>query len=112
MSKKEELQFDVEGHVDVEAIIDERSYNTPPTEYVAPGKDRKWRARDLLDIHWKLVGIECPASFNKIMSCIVGHANPDNGACFPRQKTISVETGYSVKTIKRATDWWNSKEDS
>ena len=110
MSKKEELQFDVEGHVDVEAIIDERSYNTPPTEYVAPGKDRKWRARDLLDIHWKLVGIKCPESFRSIMSCIVGHANPLSGVCYPRHKTIARETGYSVETTKRAIKWWTQRE--
>ena len=80
MKKKEELLFDHYGQVDVEAIIDKRNYNTPPTEYIAPGKDRKWRSRDLLDIHWKLVGIECPASSTELC--------PACGRCEPAQRCV------------------------
>jgi hypothetical protein len=64
----------------------------------------------LLDIHWNLVALECPASFNRIMSCIIGHANPKNGVCCLRHKTIAVETGYSVETVKRAIKWWTQKQ--
>jgi len=78
-----------------------------PIEYVAPGPEQKWRARDLLDIHWELVGIPTPSpSYNRIMSCIIGHANPTTGRCQLKQKLIAVETGYCVKTVRRVIDWW------
>ena len=101
MSKCDNTEHNREMMVD--SIMSQRDL---PAQYRAPGKDQKWRARDLLDIHWNLVGIECAASFNRIMSCIVGHANPNNGACFPRRETIARETGYSVATVKRAIKWW------
>jgi hypothetical protein len=79
-------------------------------EYTAPGAEQKWRARDLLDIHWKLTGIEIPSeSYTRIKSCIIGHANPTTGRCQLKQKLIAAETGYCVKTVKRVTDWWESK---
>jgi hypothetical protein len=81
-----------------------------PIQYTAPGAEQKWRARDLLDIHWNLTGIKCPESFNRIMSCIIGHANPDNGVCFPGQTTIGIETGCSRRTVQRGIDWWTKKK--
>jgi len=40
-------------------------------QYTPPKQDQKWRARDLVDIHWELVGIPTPSpSYNRIMSCI------------------------------------------
>jgi hypothetical protein len=80
-----------------------------PTQYVAPGAEKKWRARDLLDIHWNLANIECPESFNRVLSCIIGHANPLNGTCNPRQETIAIETGLSRETVKRAIKWWKKQ---
>src|SRR5262245_41269633 len=78
--------------------------------YVAPGAEQKWRARDLVDIHWKLTGIETPSvSHNRVMSCIIGHANPNTGRCQVKQKLIAAETGYSPKTVRRAADWWVSQ---
>ena len=78
-----------------------------PVEFIAPGKERKWRARDLVDIHWKLTGIEPPSeSYCRIISCIIGHANPRTGTCYPSHATIAIETGYSVKTVQRVIDWW------
>ena len=81
----------------VESIMSQREWNGEQTEYTTPGRDQKWRARDLLDIHWNLTGIKCPESFNRIMSCIVGHVNVNTGACFPKQSTIAIETGVSRK---------------
>jgi hypothetical protein len=77
----------------------------PITQYTKPGEDQKWRARDLLDIHWNLVGTACPVSFNRILSCIIGHANPTTGRCDPKQKLIAMETGYSRDTVIRAVKW-------
>ena len=82
----------------------------PIVEYDAPGAAQKWRARDLVDIHWKLVGEDPPSeSYNRIMSCIIGHANPTTGRCQLKQKLIAAETGYSRDTVIRAVNWWEAK---
>jgi hypothetical protein len=82
-----------------------------PIQYIAPGAERRWRARDLVDIHWKLTGIETPSeSYNRIMSCIIGHANPNTGRCQLKRKLIAAETGYSIETVKRVIKWWVSKK--
>ena len=65
-------EFDREGTAHNRQFLREDGEGT---KYTAPTKDQKWRARDLLDIHWKLTGIKCPESFNRVMSCIVGHVN-------------------------------------
>ena len=44
------------------------------------------------------------------MSCIIGHANPNTGCCYPGQSVIGFETGYSRDTIKRAITWWTDRE--
>jgi hypothetical protein len=94
----------------VETIRCQREERGEITEYAAPGAERKWKARDLLDIHWRLTGIETPSeSYNRIMSCIIGHANPNTGACYPRQSLIEIETGYSRDTINRAIKWWTDQ---
>ena len=104
--------FDHKGNFDLEATIEDRDFENEQRAaakiaYVAPEGKQKWRARDLVDIHWMLTGIETPsASYNRIMSCIIGHANPVSGRCQLKQKLIAVETGYSVATVKRAITWW------
>ena len=103
--QKEELIFDHDGAVDVEAMREERVGASP--QYTAPGAELKWRARDLVDIHWNLTGIKTPSeSYNRIMSCIIGHANPNTGCCYPKQRLIAAETGYSRDTVSRAVKWW------
>lgn len=94
-----------------DAMIDSmRCRREEPTEYTAPGVAQRWRARDLVDIHWKLTGIEIPSeSYNRRMSCIIGHANPDTGRCQVKQKLLATETGYSVDTVKRAVRWWGAE---
>ena len=100
--------FDHEGIFDREATISDREGK--PTQFVAPKQDQKWRARDLVDIHWKLTGIEPPTeSYNRIFSCIIGHANPKNGVCYVRQKVIAIETGYSRDTVGRVVRWWKKQ---
>jgi hypothetical protein len=90
-----------------QARMEERGESKP--EFVAPDVEKKWRCRDLLDIHWNLANIKCPESFNRILSCIIGHANPYTGTCYPRQTIIAIETGYSVDTVKRAVKWWKKQ---
>jgi hypothetical protein len=92
----------------IEAMRERRDMQKP-VKFTPPGVERKWKARDLVDIHWKLTGpdLQPPAeSYNRIMSCIIGHANPYNGSCYPSHTTIAIETGYSVETVKRAIRWW------
>ena len=108
-NKHEGNVYDHEGNIDVEATIEERRFSGNPVQYIAPGADKKWRARDLLDIHWKLMDIKCPESFNRIMSCIIGHANPNNGVCNPSQAVVAIETGYTDRTVRRAVDWWTEQ---
>ena len=96
-------EFDREGTAHNRQFLREDGEGT---QYTAPTKDQKWRARDLLDIHWKLTGIKCPESFNRVMSCIVGHVNPNTGACFPRQSTIAIETACHRNTVGRAVQFW------
>jgi hypothetical protein len=107
--KDDALQWTAEGEFDPELTALSRS-SEEQTQYVAPGAEQKWRARDLVDIHWKLFAIECPTSFNRIMSCIIGHANPSTGRCQLKRKLIAAETGYSIETVKRAIKWWVSKK--
>jgi hypothetical protein len=108
MAKRQMEDHDREAMVD--AIRCRREERGEITDYAAPGAEQRWRARDLVDIHWKLTGIETPSgSYNRIMSCIIGHANPDSGVCYPRQSTIGIETGYSRDTVKRVIDWWTER---
>ena len=91
-----------------EAMRERRDWQKA-VKFTAPGAERKWRARNLVDIHWRLVGAELqpPAeSYNRIMSYIIDHANPYNGSCYPSHATVAVETGYSVETVKRVVRWW------
>ena len=91
--------------VNIEDTLFLRQETWARTQYTAPKQDQKWRARDLVDIHWELVGVPTPSpSYNRIMSCIIGHANPTSGRC--ETKLIAAETGYCVKTVSRAIDWW------
>jgi hypothetical protein len=91
-----------------EGMIDSlRCRRDEPVQYVAPGAEQRWRARDLVDIHWELAGMPTPSpSYNRIMSCILGHANPTTGRCQVKQRLIAAETGYCVKTVRRVVDWW------
>jgi hypothetical protein len=119
MSKRRQeysnADFDSEGNFDLEAVIENREFDRQwrgesKVVYVAPKDDQKWRARDLIDIHWGLTKIETPSpSYNRIMSCIIGHANPKDGVCYVRQKLIAIETGYSRDTVKRAVKWWKAQ---
>jgi hypothetical protein len=85
--------------------MEERGESKP--EFVAPGAEQKWRARNLVDFHWKITAIEVPSeSYNSIFSCIIDHANPGDGLCYPSQSIIAIETGYSVDTVQRAIGWW------
>jgi hypothetical protein len=106
----EDMVYDHDGEFDFEATLENHVGNRDGrVEYITPGAQTKWRARNLVDIHWKLVGAELqpPAeTYNRIMSCIIDHANPVNGVCYPKQGILAIETGYSEDTVQRAVKWW------
>jgi hypothetical protein len=95
--------FDNEGNFDIEETIEGRE---GCVQYTAPGAGQKWKARDLVDIHWELSGFKCPVSYCRIMSCIIDHANPKSGVCNPKQAVVAIETGYSDRTVRSALTWW------
>ncbi len=102
--RKEELIFDSDGAVDVEAMREDRGEQ--PTEFIAPDKDQKWRARNVITIHWLLTGIECPyPSFVHIMACVIDHANPTTGRCDASQSLMAIETGFHRDTVRKVLQW-------
>jgi len=76
-----EVAWEADGAtVNIEDTLFLRQETWARTQYTAPKQDQKWRARDLVDIHWELVSVPTPSpSYNRIMSCIIGHANPTTG---------------------------------
>jgi Helix-turn-helix domain len=108
--KDDALQWTTDtGEFDRELTALSRS-SEDKAAFVAPGAEQKWRARNLVDIHWALVEIETPsASYNRIFACIIDHANPNDGLCYPSQSIIAIETGYSVDTVQRAIRWWKEQ---
>jgi hypothetical protein len=91
----------------IEGIQGERvEKHVEPTAYVAPDKDQKWRARNVITIHWKLLGIKVRGSFIAIMAAVIDHANPKTGRCDASQWLIGRETGYSIKWVRHVLRWW------
>ena len=82
------------------------------TQYTAPKQDQKWRARDLVDIHscgHSLgIGGRADAVAQLQPNHVVHHrpCEPDNRPLTGETKLIAAETGYCVKTVSRAIDWW------
>jgi hypothetical protein len=109
--KDDALQWTTDtGEFDRELTALSRTSEGRP-EFVAPGVEQKWRARNLVDIHWALTAIKTPSeSYNRVLSCIIDHTNPHNGLCYPSQSIIAIETGVSVKTVKRAIRWWKKQK--
>jgi hypothetical protein len=106
--KWDDVVFDHDGEIDVEATRAERE--SEPVQYVPPADKQKLRARNLVDIHWPLAGVDkTPAKYRPVMSCVLNHANPKTGRCQVKQKTIAIETGLSLSTVKRAIKWWERR---
>jgi hypothetical protein len=82
-------------------------FDKPEFEYLAPEEGQKWRARDVVDIHWRLIpcSINCPDSVRAVFSCLIGHANPETGQLNPSQRLVGYETGHHRETVNRAIKW-------
>jgi hypothetical protein len=99
----DDATFDHEGNFSIEYTAEDREER--PTQFEAP-KDRKWKARNLVTIHWNILNYPCPyPSMVHIFACVIDHANINNGRCDASQKVMAIETGYSVKTVRKVLDW-------
>ena len=93
------------GEFDREATIENRQFGGRSTQYSAP-KDRKWKARNVVTIHWQLLGIECPyPSMVHIFACVIDHSNINTGRCDVSQQTIALETGYGRNWVRKVLKW-------
>jgi hypothetical protein len=101
-----EAVFDHAGGFDREATIEDREFvGEQPTRDDAP-KDRKWKARNVVTIHWNILNYPCPyPSMVHIFGCLIDHANINTGRCDASQKVMGIETGYSPKTVRKVLDW-------
>ena len=104
---EEELLFDHEGNVDVEAMRDERvTRNVPPNP---PPRAAQPRWLDGKAIARLAVSdcINCGSWLNQaVMQYLIDCANRKNGACYPSNETIAQTIRCSVSTVKRATRFW------
>ena len=79
--------------------------NTKQIEYKAPEGSQKHEAQAVVNVHWHLLGFQCPPSVNWILSAIISHANPKDGQCNPSQEVLGRETGYKRRTIVDAINF-------
>ena len=79
--------------------------NTKQIEYKAPEGSQKHEAQAVVNVHWHLLGFQCPPSVNRILSAIISHANPKDGQCNPSQEVLGRETGYKRRTIVDAINF-------
>ena len=108
-----EVAWEADGAtVNIEDTLFLRQETWARTQYTAPKQDQKWRARDLVDIHscgHSLgIGGRADAVAQLQPNHVVHHrpCEPDNRPLTGETKLIAAETGYCVKTVSRAIDWW------
>jgi hypothetical protein len=107
----EAIAFDTgTGEVDVDETAFNREFlreerGEKSTQYEAP-KERKWKARNVITIHWQLTGIECPyPSMVYIVACVIDHSNINTGRCDASQRVIALETGYGRNWVRKVLKW-------
>jgi hypothetical protein len=92
--RKEELQFNSQGEVCLDSILEERKPST--IEYVAPPNGKKWKAvYAVLFMPWH-------GAVKAVMGCLISLANPKHGACYPSHAFIMKRTGCSKRSVERA----------
>ena len=100
---EEDVYWECDGQTinieDTQSIRHERGEQ--PTQYDAP-KDRKWKARNLVTVHWNILNYRCPyPSMVHIFACLIDHANINTGRCDASQKVMAIETGFHVNTVRK-----------
>src|SRR4026207_59934 len=103
---EEELLFDHEGEVDVEAMIELRDTRNVPPNPPPPAAQQRWldgraiasiAVSDCIDSGSWLV--------QAVMRFLIDSANRKNGACYPSNDTIAKAVGCAERTVQRATRW-------
>jgi Helix-turn-helix domain len=104
---EEELLFDHEGNVDVEAMRDERiSRNVPPNP-PPPAAQPRWLDGKAIARLAVSDCINCGSWLNQaVMQYLIDCANRKNGACYPSNETIAEAVRCSLSTVKRAMRFW------
>jgi len=78
-----EVAWEADGATRIRCFCAKRlghGHNTRRRSKIRNGERVTWWTFTLVDIHWELVGVPTPSpSYNRIMSCIIGHANPTTG---------------------------------
>jgi hypothetical protein len=65
-------------------------------ENTPPAKGHFWRTFAAVAI------LKISGSQKTVLGCLVDHANPKNGLCYPSEALIAAETGLPIRTVERA----------
>jgi hypothetical protein len=65
-------------------------------ENTPPAKGHFWRTFAAVAI------LKISGSQKTVLGCLVDHANPKNGRCYPSEALIAAETGLPIRTVERA----------
>jgi hypothetical protein len=77
-----------------------------PTRYTAPGKDQKWKARNVVSFHFRHFAYKVPSAYRDVLLCAIDHANPTTGRCDVGQRRIARECNLTRQTVNEAMRWW------
>jgi hypothetical protein len=77
-----------------------------PTRYTAPGKDQKWKARNVVSFHFRHFAYKVPSAYRDVLLCAIDHANPTTGRCDVGQRRIGRECNLTRQTVNEAMRWW------
>jgi Helix-turn-helix domain len=103
----EELLFDSDGTIDVEAMVECRETRNVPPNAPPPAAQQGWldgkaiatlAVSDCIDSQSWLV--------QAVMRFLIDSANRKNGACYPSNDTIAKAVGCTQRSVQRATRWW------
>ena len=61
-----------------------------------PSKGNFWRAFAAVTI------LPINGSQKAVLGCLIDHANPNNGLCYPSEALIAAEIAHSIRTVERA----------
>jgi hypothetical protein len=103
----EELIFDSDGEINVEAMRDERiTRNVPPNPPPLAAQPRWLDGKCIAQIAVSEC-IDCRSWLvQAVMRFLIDSANRKNGACYPSNETIATAVRCTERTVQRATRWW------
>jgi hypothetical protein len=103
----EELIFDSDGEIDIEAMRDERhSRNIPPNPPPGPVKGSRLDGKTLANIAVCFLIDSGSWKHAAVMLFYIDCANRANGFCYPSEKTTAKALNFSERTVRRANKFW------